>query len=444
MGVPGKHIVRFTRDRMGYIRQIAGEYGDLAYVPLGPIGLAVVSHPDLVRDILITHGRNFVKGRGLQRTKRLLGNGLLTSEGEFHLRQRRLAQPAFHRERIASYASAMVRHADRAAHRWRDGMRVDMAQEMARVALAIAGETLFGADVEGEADEIREALTTILSMFNISILPFAEVLDHLPLPMTLRFNRARRRLDATIYRLIDERRASGEDTGDLLAMLMAARDEEGDGSGMSDEQLRDEAMTLLLAGHETTANALAWTWYLLARHPRVEERLRGELAAALGGRLPTAEDAARLPYTRAVLAESMRLYPPAWSIGHRNVEPQPLGDYLLPAGTLCIMPIFLVHRDPRWWTAPDEFRPERFLEPEHERPRFAYFPFGGGRRQCIGEHFAWLEGVMVMATLAQRWRAAYEGREPPVPEPLITLRPRDGLPMTLHATPTLGTATRSA
>ncbi len=434
MGWPGKHVVAFARDRLGYLTELVHAYGDVVHVPLGPARLFVVSHPDLVRDVLITHGKNFRKGRALQRAKRLLGNGLLTSEGELHLRQRRLAQPAFHRDRIAGYGATMVEYASRMAGEWRDGARVDLSAEMARLALAIAGKTLFSADVEREAEDVRDALSTVLEQFGVAVLPFTELLDYLPTPWTIRFNRARRRLDATIYRVIDERRASGEgdDTGDLLSMLMNARDTEGDGQGMSDEQLRDEVMTLLLAGHETTANALTWTWYLLSRHPRVERALHDELDEVLGDADATAADAARLPYTRAVVAESMRLYPPAWALGHRNVAAQPLGQWELPPNSLVIMPTFLVHRDPRWWASPDEFRPERFLEPDDERPRFAYFPFGGGRRQCIGEHFAWMEEVLVMATLARRWRVAVDDGYEPRPQPLITLRPRDGMPATLH------------
>jgi cytochrome P450 len=420
-----RRLVRFRRDPTGSFEALQREYGDVVLFRMGKRRLYLLSHPELVRDVLVTQHRNFIKSYALQRARVLLGHGLLTSENPLHMRQRRLAQPAFHRDRVAAMARTMVRYAEDAADRWRPGMEVDAGAEMNRLTLAIAGETLLGAGVEDEADEIRTALTDALGLFNRLHNPFGELLDRIPVPGTIRMRRARERLDTTIYRAIAQRRASGAAHDDLLGMLLAARDEEDDGAGMTDEQLRDELLTLFLAGHETTANALAWTWYLLAEHPEVEARLHDELRTVLGGRAPAAADYPALPYTRAVLAESMRIRPPAWTIGRQPLEDFSAGGYRIRAGTIVLVSPWIVQRDPRWWDAPQAFRPERWMAPEFEAslPRFAYFPFGGGPRKCIGEGFAWMEGVLSLATLARRWRLRLAPDARVVPEARITLRP---------------------
>jgi cytochrome P450 len=316
---------------------------------------------------------------------------------------------------------------------------VDAADEMMRLTLAVVGKTLFDADVEREAPEIGGALTEAFHAFGFAVLPLGELLQRVPfLPPVRRFNRARARLDATIYRIIDAHRAderAGRDRGDLLAMLMAADDDGpgGRGGGMTDRQLRDEAMTIFLAGHETTANALTWSWYLLSQHPEAEARLHAELDAVLGGRPPAPGDAARLPYTRAVLAESMRLYPPAWVIGRRATEPYTVRGETLPARTVVLVSQYVVHRDPRWWPDAEAFRPERWAAEAPERPKFAYFPFGAGTRVCIGEQFAWMEGVLLLATIAQRWRLRLAPGHPVAPQAIITLRPRHGMRMVVES-----------
>jgi cytochrome P450 len=409
-------------------------YGDLVYFEFGPQPMFLVNNPDYIRDVLVTHNRKFMKSEGLQRAKRLLGEGLLTSEGEFHLRQRRLAQPAFHRQRIAGYAATMVEYAARACDRWRAGETRDIAREMMRLTLAIAGKTLFDANVEGEADEIGKALTTTFELFNTLTLPFRQLLERLPLPASKRFLKARERLDATIYRIINERRASGEDRGDLLSMLIAARDEEGDGSGMTDEQLRDEAMTIFLAGHETTANALTWTWYLLSQHPEIEARFHAEVDDVLKGALPTAEDFPRLRYTEMVFAEAMRLYPPAWVIGRRALEDYQIDGYKIPASSILLMSPYVTHHDARFFPDPFRFDPERWTpEARESRQKFSYFPFGGGPRLCIGESFAWMEGALVLATIAQRFRMRLAPGHPVEMQPLVTLRPKHGMRMILES-----------
>ena len=427
---PGQLLIDIRRRGvLPFLRDVLAPYGDVVHWKMPSEHMALVNHPDLIRDILVTHQKQFHKGRGLERARILLGNGLLTSEGDFHLRQRRLASPAFHRQRIATYAGAMTSYATRHAGSWRDGETRDITKDMMRLTLAIAGKTLFDADVEHEAAEIGEALTTSLKAFNLAMLPGSQFLMKLPLPSVRRFKQARERLDATIYRMIADRRASGGDRGDLLSMLMAATDTEGDGSGMTDEQLRDECMTIFLAGHETTANALTWTWYLLSQHPEAEAKMHAEVDA-LAGRVPTFDDMPALAYTRMVLAESMRLFPPAYALGRRALDSYDVGGYRLPPRTVIFMSQFLVHRDPRWWPEPEQFRPERFAPDATEsRPKFAYFPFGAGTRVCIGEQFAWMEGVLCLATIAQQWRFRLDPTQVVALEPIITLRPRHGMRM---------------
>jgi cytochrome P450 len=430
---PFQFLVEIARNPLAMMIAIADDYGDIAHYRIGPQHLFFFNHPDLIRDVLVTNQKNFHKSRGLERARRLLGNGLLTSEDEFHLRQRRLAQPAFHRQRIAAYATTMSDFADRTRALWSDGKTVDMHIEMMRLTLGIVAKTLFDADVDSEAAEIGNAMTTAFESFNYAMLPFTEYLEKLPIPAVRRFNAARDRLDQTIYRMIGERRASGEDRGDLLSMLLLAQDTEGDGTSMSDTQLRDEALTIFLAGHETTANALTWTWYLLSQHPEAEARLHAELDAALNGRLPTFEDLQQLPYTRMVLAESMRLYPPAWAIGRRAIHSFEARGYTVPAGSVILMSQYIMHRDPRFFADPERFDPERWTpEVQSERPKFSYFPFGGGARVCIGEQFAWMEGILLIAALAQQWRMRLVPDQVVDLQPLITLRPKYGMRMTLE------------
>ncbi len=432
--IPGQTLLAFARDPLRFLTSMSRSYGDVAHFGLGSQSFFLLSHPDYIKDVLVTHNGSFMKGRGLQRAKRLLGEGLLTSENPLHQRQRRLAQPAFHKQRIASYASLMVdyaRHHQR--ERWHDNQTVDVAQEMMHLTLAIVGKTLFDTDTEGEADEVREALSATMVSFTRLMLPFAELLDRLPLPSTRRFLRARAQLDAIIYRMIDDRRKSGADRGDLLSMLIMSQDEEGDGGGMTDEQLRDEAMTIFLAGHETTANALTWTWYLLSQHPDVETRLHEEVDAVLAGRPPAFEDLPRLGYTEMVLAEAMRLYPPAWVLGRRALKDYEVGGYRVPARSIVIMSQYVTHRDERYFPDPLRFNPERWTpEAKEARPQFSYFPFGGGPRRCIGEGFAWMEGILVIATLAQSWRMKLVPGHPVELKPVVTLRPKHGMRMTLE------------
>jgi cytochrome P450 len=420
----------FQRDPLTFLEKAAREYGDIVHFRLGPDHMYLLNHPDTIKDLLVTDSRKFHKGRALKRANTLLGNGLLTSEDEFHLRQRRLVQPAFHRQRLASYASVMADYAARTGERWQDGETVDVHQQMMRLTLAIVGKTLFDADVESEAEEIGEALTKAMQLFGRRLSAFGPLLDRLPLSINRRAAEARGRLDATIYRIIAEHRGS-TDRGDLLSMLLQAQDT--DGSAMTDRQVRDESMTLFLAGHETTANALTYMWHLLGHHPEAEARLHQEVDAVLGDRLPTFDDLPRLPYTRRVMAEAMRLYPPVWVVGRMALVDYPIGDYAVPAGAGILVSQWVMHHDPRYYPDPYRFDPDRWSpEAEASRPKFSYFPFSAGPRMCIGDQFAWTEGILVLATLARHWQLR------PVPgfrlelRPLITLRPGNGLPMTLQ------------
>jgi cytochrome P450 len=423
-------VYRPGRNPLEFFENIARTYGDLAHVRLGGEHVFVISDPRVIKDVLMTHNQNFTKSRGLERTKRVLGQGLLTSEGAVHLRQRRLMQPSFHRERVVKYAATMVEYADRQRGSWADGATVDMAQEMNRLTLSVVGKTLFDADVASQAREVGEALTGVMESFWTLMLPFSNVIERLPLPRMRRSRSARERLDAIIYGLIRERRASGGDRGDLLSMLLLAQDDEDKGRGMSDLQVRDEAMTIFLAGHETTANALMWTWYLLSQAPDAERRLHDEIDRVLGRRLPAVADIPSLPFVERVVTESMRLFPPAWIIGRRAIDPYPIDGYVAPARSILIMSQWIVHRDARYYPEPGRFHPDRWT-PEFKAsiPQFAYFPFGGGPRRCIGESFAWMELMLIVATLAQQWRFELVPNHPVVPQPLVTLRAKHGMKM---------------
>jgi cytochrome P450 len=424
-------MLAFRRDPLGFLLRTARDYpGEVVRFRQGPRDVYLVKHPDLIKDVLVTRQHDFSKSRALQWAKLFLGEGLLTSEGEFHTRQRRLAQPAFHRQRIGGYGADMVRRAVEARERWTAGDVLDLDGEMMRLTLAIVSSSLFGTDVAVAAGGIREDLSTIISLFPRFSLPLFGLIQKLPLPSNARFDRAVGRLDGIVHRLIAERRADGGDRGDLLSMLLLAQDEEGDGGGMSDRQLRDEVVTLLLAGHETTSNALTWTWYLLSQNPGVEARWREEMRTVLDGRPPASLDLPALKYTEMVLAESMRLFPPAWGIGRRALRDVTVGGFKVAAGAILALSPYVVHRDERFWPDPLRFDPERFTpEARAARPRFAYFPFGGGARSCIGESFAWMEGVLLLAAIGQRWRLRLAPGHPVEPQALITLRPRYGMRM---------------
>jgi cytochrome P450 len=422
------------RDPLVFFRDLARVYGDISHVRLATEHLYLLNAPQLVKDVLVTHQDSFFKGRGLESARRVLGNGLLTSEGETHRRQRRLIQPAFHRERIASYADVMTSVAEQTQRDWIDGAPVDISREMMRLTLTIVGRTLFGADVDALSARVGRAVTVVSDSFWLTMLPLFDVLIRLPLPAFRRMRAARVELDRIVYELIAERRRAPGDRGDLLSMLLMAQDDEDDGGRMTDAQVRDEAKTLFLAGHETTANALAWTWHLLGGAPEIEARLHAEVDRVLNGRPPTIHDLPSLSFVEQVVTESMRLYPPAWIIGRRAVEDYAAGDYVIPARSIVVVSPYVLHRDARFFPESDRFMPERWT-PEFRAslPPFAYFPFGGGARRCIGESFAWMELLLVVSTLAQRWRFRPVPGETPVPQAVVTLRMKHGLKMIASA-----------
>ena len=383
----------------------------------------------------MTRSRDFVKSPGVRLLGRLLGAGLLLSEGDLWLRQRRLVQPAFHRQRVEAYGEVMTSYATRRADSWRDGEVRDMHAEMMTLTQAIVAKTLFDADVADESYAIGQASHVLMEDFAARV---GSILQQIiprwvPTPGNLRTRRAIHRLDEIVYRMIAARRQNGEDRGDLLSILLHARDAD-DGSHMSDRQVRDEVMTLFMAGHETTAVALSWVWYLLAHHPEVDRKLAAELGAIVGPRTPAVNDVPRLPYTAMVVNEALRLYPPAYAVGRQAVRATAIAGHPVGPGMIVILPTWVVHRDPRWWEEPEAFRPERWTdEATQRRPRFAYFPFGGGPRQCIGAGFATMEAVLLLATIARRFRLTMVPGQRVVPTPYVTLQPEPGLPMRLMA-----------
>jgi cytochrome P450 len=420
---PLKRIFAFQKDPIALLRKLAS-YGDVAQMRMA-LRVFIISDPELIRQVFLPLSDKLSKGRALERAKILMGDGLLTSEGALHTRQRRLIMPGFHRARISLYGSVMVELAAKLAQSWNDGQELDLRGEMMKLTLDIAGRTMFGAALESEAAEISAALTEVMDRFQLAILPGTMWLRHLPTPGNLRLKRALTRLNDVVYRMIRERREKPEDREDLLSMLLQAQDEENNNATMTDTQVRDEVMTLFLAGHETTANALSWTWVQLCQNPGIYDQLQAELKSVLGGRLPTPADYPALKYTEKVFSESMRLYPPAWIVGRRALEELELGGYRIPKGSIIVMSQYLMQRDPRFWTDPEKFDPERFSpEEKAKRPSFSYFPFGAGPRGCIGEGFAWMEGILVMATLAQSWRLELLADQNLQASPQFTLRPK--------------------
>lgn len=409
-------------------QHLAQEYGDIAHYKIGWNHIVFLNHPDYIREVLVVQNDNFVKERTVRRSKMLLGEGMITAEGTQHRAQRQVAQPAFHRQRIADYAATIVREAARMRDRWHDGEQRDIAIDMMHLTLNIVAETLFATDLRDEVHELADAINRIMGLYNFLVmLPGAEWLVHMRPPGLAAFVRARKRVDAVVHRMIEAHRRRLSDGGRLLDLMLAASTDQ---SPASEKSLRDQVITIFLAGYETVANALSWTWYLLSQNPDAERRLHQEIDLELQGRLPGYEDIPRLRYAEMVLAESMRLYPPAWAMGRYALQDFSLGDYFLPAKTTVLMSQFVTHRDPRFFPDPLRFNPERFTpEAKARRTKFTYFPFGAGFRQCIGESFAWMEGVLVLATLGQKWQLKLVPGHAVEPEPLITLRPKYGMRM---------------
>lgn len=432
-GFIGGHFFKFRRRPTEFLTELAA-LGDISFMRMYNQPAYFLNHPELIRDLLVTSHSKFHKGIALQRAKPLLGEGLLTSEGESHLKQRRMIQPAFHRSRIAEYAKSMSFFAESLSGEWNDGDVLEVEKEMTRLTLKIVGKTLFNADVENEAHEVGEAMNQLMALFNFMMLPFADYLRKLPFGPARTTRRSQENLDRVIYGIINKRRQSEEDEGDLLSMLLLSQDEE-DGKGMSDKQVRDEALTLFIAGHETTANALIFTWYLLSQNPEKEAKLHEELKRVLDGRTPSMEDVPNLKYTESVIAESMRLFPPAWAMGRLSIEDHKFGNFDIPSNSLILISPFVIQRDKRFWDDAEAFRPERFAEKSVRQAgqEFIYIPFSKGVRSCIGESFAWMELVLIVATLAQKWQLRVVPEQEFGVNPLMTLRPKYGMKMRAEA-----------
>ena len=425
-------VTDFRRDQLGFYEACAREYGDVVETTMGPYRILMVYHPDAIEEMLVTRARDFIKSPGVQLLRPLLGDGLLLSEGDTWLRQRRLVQPAFHRQRIAGYGEVMSAFADRHVARWKDGAEVEVYGEMMTLTQTIVGKTLFDAEVSGgDSNRAGEAARVLAEDFADRLSSFRLLPPWLPTPRNIRSWRAIRRLDAIVNRIISDRMASRRDHGDLLSMLIQAQDAD-DGSRMTPRQVRDEAMTMFLAGHETTAVALSWTWYLLAQNPEAESRLATELREVLGGRAPAVADLPRLRYAGMVVNEALRLFPPAYGLGRQAVKPTELGGHAVHPKDIVIAPTWVVQRDSRWFEDPLAFCPERWDGDLAQRlPRFAYFPFGGGPRQCIGNTFAQMEAVLILAAIAQRFQLSLIPGQRVTPTPYVTLRPEPGIRMRL-------------
>jgi cytochrome P450 len=413
-------------------QQLAEDYGDIAHYKIGWHHIVFLNHPDYIREVLVVQNDNFIKERTVQRTKMLLGEGMITAEGAQHRMQRQTAQPAFHRQRIPEYAGTMVSEAARMRDAWRSGEQRDIAIDMMHLTLNVVADTLFGTDLRDEVDELADAINRIMGLYNfVVMLPAAEWLVHVRPPGLAAFVRARKRIDAVVYRMIAAHRRRRSTSASLLDLMLTASP---DHSAESEQSLRDQVITIFLAGYETVANALSWTWYLLSLNPECERRFHLEIDRELQGRSPTFDDVPRLRYVEMVLAESMRLYPPAWAMGRYARADFRLGEFFLPAKTTVLMSQFITHRDPRFFPNPLRFDPERFTqEARLRRTKLTYFPFGAGARQCIGESFAWMEGVLLLATLAQKWKFTLVPGQRVEPEPLITLRPKFGMKMQVEA-----------
>lgn len=421
------NLIDLGNDPLSFLTDCGRNYGDIVPLQLGLTAACLIVNPDYIEQIL-KERNSFIKSRGFRALKTLLGEGLLTSEGESWFRQRRLVQPVFHQKQINGYGKTMVEYSEAITQNWVDGEIRDIHVEMMSLTLKIVMKCIFDQNVgEGEAKNVAHALDVAMNWFESKRKQNFLIWEWFPRPENIRYRNAINKMDQSIYSLIEQKRQSNENGFDLLSMLMQARDED-DNSQMSDRQLRDEVATLMLAGHETTANALSWTWMLLAQHPQVETKLWDELKTVLDGRLPTIEDLPRLQYTNMVIKESMRLYPPVALFGREAVEDYQVDGYSIPSGCVVMLSQWVMHRHPKYFDNCEEFIPERWENDLEKRlPRGVYIPFGDGPRICIGKGFALMEAVLILATIAQKYKLTLVEDHPIVPQPSITLRPEHGI-----------------
>jgi cytochrome P450 len=424
----------FARDPLAFLTGIAERHGDIANFRLGGIEVFFVRHPDYIREVLITQRTSFTMSPLRAKLNAVVGEGLFTSRGELHARQRRLIQPVFRKSRIEAYADQMAELSQRMRGEWQPGAEIDITEEMMKLTMLIAARALFDHDIENDAEAVSRNVGTVLEFFTRLSSPLLKLSLQLPLPSSLRFKRAVRDLDRVIYRMIERRRNLQGAGKDLLSLLMQAKDDETNVQ-MTEKQLRDEILTLLIAGHETTANLLAWTLWLVAQRPEADARLHAEAKSLLAGRAGfAAADCDRMGYARMVILEGLRLYPPGWFIGRSAQADLQLGGYTVPKGTVVMMSQYVMHRDARFFDEPERFKPERWEGDFQERlPRGAYFPFSAGDRHCIGEGFAWQEALLILATLVERWKFELVPGQDIRPRPSVTLRPDGPIKMVLHA-----------
>lgn len=426
------NLLSFRKDPLRFLREAQQQYGDVVHIRFGPSRhVYLISDPDMIKEVMLTKQDSFMKAKGLQTAKAVVGEGILTSEGEKHIRQRRLMQPSFRKDRIARYSEAMVELTDSMLQSWADGQTREIAEDMMELTLSIITKTMFGAAMSEGFEEIGRAVEVGMKYISNKATSFIDLPESFPTKSNKEFKEASQTLDRTIYDIIQQRRQY-PDTGreDLLSKLLAARDEE-DGAGMNDRQLRDEVMTIFLAGHETTANTLSWTWYLLSQNPEAERKFHQELDTVLQGRKPVYEDLDRLPYLQQVIWESMRIYPAVWAVNREVVREVEIGGHTFEKGDTVMMSQYVMHRNPKYYQDPDQFIPERFEGDLLKKiPQYAYFPFGGGPRICIGNHFALMEASLILARIGSEYKLRMAPDHAPVePEPLITLRPKYGLKM---------------
>ncbi len=427
-------VPSFKRDTLGTFSSLTERFGDTVCLR-GLWTAYILTNPAAVEYVLQTNSRNYPKSKNYDILKSSTGNGLFVSDGEHWLRQRRLAQPIFHQQRIASFCETMTDSTAEMLARWEKlaeaGEAFDLMPELMRLTLSIVGKSLLNTDLGSAASVFGDAFETVREFTVKRLMALVKIPDAVPTPLNLRFRRAIKSVDEIVYRLISERRKSPAEFDDLLAMLMWAQDAET-GASMNDVQLRDEVMTLIGAGYETTTQALGWTFYLLGKNPEKEAKLRGEIENVLAGETPTFEDLPRLAYTRQVFQEAMRLYPPVWAFSRVAARADEIGGFFVPAKSEVLLMPFITHRHTEFWDAPDEFEPERFsAENSASRPKFAYFPFGGGARQCIGNHFAQMEAQIIIAMVLQKFRVSLAVNQTVEPETSVTLRPKNGVKVIL-------------